>query len=58
MNDIAADTSWAEYAAAPVQDWDWEAARLDGKLVRFGYQGDRVLVLVVSMYQEPYPAAA
>lgn len=42
----------AASAADPwLQDaWDWEAARVDGKLHRFGYCGDRVLVLVVVLH--------
>ena len=31
-------------------DWDWETARIGGKLFRFGYCQDQVLVLVVTIH--------
>lgn len=51
--DIAVDTTTdprrSEQEPAAVPEWDWEAARVDGKLIRCGYQRDRVLVLVLSL---------
>lgn len=47
--DIAVNTIAAgggTQGRAEDSDWDWEAARVDGKLIRFGYQRDCVLVLV------------
>jgi len=50
--DLAALQSWHQYSQATAPVWDWETARMDGKLHRFGYWGSRVLVLVVTI-QEP-----
>lgn len=36
-------------------DWDWEAARVDGKLIRFGYRRDCVLVLVLKLFPPKTP---
>lgn len=47
--DTATLESWGQYAEASDPCWDWEAARVDGKLLRFGYCGNRVLVLVVTL---------
>jgi hypothetical protein len=40
---------WKPEERAADCDWDWEAARVDGKLIRFGYQPDCVLVLVLTL---------
>ena len=32
-------------------EWEWEAACIDGKLYRFGYSQDQVLVLVLKIHE-------
>jgi len=37
---------------APVEaEWDWEAARIGGKLYRFGYCRNEVLVVVLTLHE-------
>lgn len=40
---------WRLHERPEASAWDWEAARVDGKLIRFGYQRDCVLVLVLTL---------
>lgn len=44
-----AGIGWRSPESAQDSDWDWEAACVDGKLIRFGYQRDCVLVLVLKL---------
>jgi hypothetical protein len=57
--DIAVNTSasgrWRLHERPEDADWDWEAARVDGKLIRFGYQPDCVLVLVLTLARPKAP---
>lgn len=41
--------TWRPDERTEDSDWDWEAARVDGKLIRFGYQPDCVLILVLTL---------
>lgn len=46
---------WGPQETHQTSDWDWEAARVDGKLIRFGYQRDCVLVLVLTLARPKAP---
>jgi len=44
---------------APVEgEWDWEAARIDGKLYRVGYWRNEVLVVVLTLHESTLKRSA
>jgi len=42
--------AWSRLGPAE-SEWDWEAARIGGKLYRFGYCRNEVLVLVLTLHE-------